>query len=76
MLSKFIEPVLTEPICNQKFSPEFVAVCELAGFHTLEELLCHHTCDLLRLPGFNYHLLAELVSFLETRHMGEYVDPA
>jgi len=76
MSNKFVEPILHEPFCKLGFSGEFLVVAELAGFFSLADLLEKRTWDLLRLPGFDYHLLGELVSFLESRHLGHYIDPA
>jgi hypothetical protein len=75
MISKYTDPVLSEPLYKLEVSPDFQAVCELAGFHTLAEIVKHHTGSLLQLPGFSYHLLGELVAFLEKRNMGHYIDP-
>lgn len=75
MSNKFVEPVLHEPLCKLGLSTEFLVVSELAGLFTLADLLEKRTWELLRLPGFNYHLLGELVSFLEAIHLGHYIDP-
>ena len=76
IMSAFTDPVLNEPLCKLGFSPQFLVVSELAGFYTLSDMLSQQTCYLLRLPGFNYHVLSELVHFLEERQLGHYIDPA
>lgn len=71
---RFPEPLLNEPVETLGLSAEFCGVMEIFGFHTLADLLDHHTSDLLKLPGFNHHLLYEYIGFLEERRMGHYID--
>ena len=66
--------LLNRRIDKLDFDPEFCLVCELAGFQTLQELLCIHSSDLLKLPGFNYHRLNELTRFLEKNDLGNLLD--
>lgn len=74
MHTQFIEPILNKPIPQLGLSQDFSVVCELAGFHSMGDLLERHTSELLRLPGFSYHLLSEYVDFLELNRLGHYLD--
>jgi hypothetical protein len=74
MHTRFIEPILNKPIFQLGLSKDFSVVCELAGFHSIGDLLEWHTSELLRLPGFSYHLLSEYVDFLELNCLGHYLD--
>ncbi|WP_216846740.1 hypothetical protein [Mucilaginibacter sp. L196] len=74
MHTRFPEPILKLPISQLGLSEEFSLVCELAGFHTAGELLERHTSELIKVPGFSYHLLGEYIEFLETHHLCHYLD--
>ena len=74
MCSKFLEPILNQPIVNLDFGMKFKLICELAGFNSLSDLLERHTSELLKFPGFSYHVLAEYIDFLETKHLAHYID--
>jgi hypothetical protein len=70
------DPVLFMQLSELGFSKEFCVICEITGFHSLADLLERHTSEMLKLPGFNYHLLAEFIGFLEAKKLGAYVDAA
>jgi hypothetical protein len=74
MCSKFWEPILNQPITQLDFGDKFKLICELAGFYSLADLLERHTSELLRFPGFSYHVLAEYIDFLELKHLAHYID--
>lgn len=74
MYTRFAEPILNEPIHHLGLSTDFSLVCEIAGFHSMGDLLERHTSELLRLPGFTYHLLGEYIDFLECHLLGHYLD--
>jgi DNA-directed RNA polymerase alpha subunit len=74
MYTRFVEPLLSAPVSTLDLSREFILVCELAGFHSVGDLLGRHTSELLKLPGFSYHLLGEYVDFLESHSLAHYLD--
>jgi hypothetical protein len=74
MCTRFAEPLLNEPIPKLGLSSEFTIVCELAGLISIADLLERHSSELLKLPGFSYHLLAEYIDFLEVHLFGHYID--
>ena len=74
MGSKFLEPILNQPITQLDFGVKFKLICELAGFYSLADLLERHTSELLKFPGFSYHVLTEYIDFLELKHLAHYVD--
>jgi hypothetical protein len=68
------EPVLNKPIRQLGVGKQFVLICEIAGYNSLGELLRKHTSDLLKLPGFTYHILGEYIDFLELHKLAHYID--
>jgi len=64
-----LEVVLKEPINNLQFSNEFKAFAHSHHFNTVAELLEEKVSLLLKKPGFNFHMLQELIQFLEQRNM-------
>lgn len=74
MCSKFMEPILNQPISQLELGQRFKLTCELAGFNSLADLLNRHTSELLKYPGFSYHMLAEFIDFLEVKHIAHYID--
>ena len=60
------EPLLTRTIQSVEMSVEFEQMCAENGFFTFGDLLIHDTNQLLRKPGFNYHMLIELFDLLKS----------
>lgn len=59
--------ILGRPIRQLGLSPAFVTLCEGMGVEDLEAILTLAPAELLALPGFSYHWLAELTLFLKER---------
>jgi DNA-directed RNA polymerase alpha subunit len=74
MYTKFAEPILNKPIAELEISTRFSMLCEIAGFNTLGDLLDRHTSELLKLPGFSYHIIGEYIEFLERYHVAHHLD--
>jgi hypothetical protein len=74
MHTKFAEPILSKPIAELDVSPGFSLLCEIAGFNTLSDLLERHTTELLKLPGFSYHVIGEYIGLLEGYNVAHYLD--
>ncbi len=60
-----IHPILTKKIEHIATSDEFLAVCKQNDFSTLREMLQHSVDELLRKPGFNMHMMMELIAILK-----------
>ena len=60
------EPMLTRTIQSVEMSVEFEHMCAENRFYTFGDLLIHDTNQLLRKPGFNYHMLLELFDLLKS----------
>jgi len=67
--------ILNLAIANSPLSTEFKNVTEILGFHNFSDLLQHRTVKLQNLPGFDQHLIYEYVEFMETKQMGNLIDP-
>lgn len=74
-MATFKETILNQPIEQLEFSKAFKATTEMLGFHTLSDILQHHTRELEDLPGFGILLIHEYVSFMEQKGLGHYIDP-
>jgi hypothetical protein len=74
MYRSYHEPLLNKPIRQLGMGTEFALICEIEGYASLGELLQRHTSELLKLPGFNYHLLVEYINFLELHRLAHYID--
>jgi hypothetical protein len=57
--------ILNRPIGELAFSETFKTVAKEHGFSTLSEILYLDVPALLALRGFDYHIMTELVQFLE-----------
>lgn len=66
--------LLHVPIEQLELSNELKTLTETLGFHTLNDLLGHHTRELMILPGFKVGLLHEYVTYLEEKGLGHLVD--
>ena len=60
---------LREPINDLELSIEFKALAKSLNYHTLNELLLEKASLLLKKPGFTFHLLQELIQYLEKREL-------
>lgn len=54
-----------QPIQDMPFSEEFKFMAASHSFQNLHDVLEVEAPDLLRKPGMTYHMLQELVQFLE-----------
>lgn len=57
------------PIKNLPFSNEFISFVNSLHIETLDEMLQVDLSDLIKKPGFTYHVLQELVQFLEKENL-------
>lgn len=60
-----IHPILTKKIEHIATSDEFLAICNQNGFSTIGEMLRYSADELLRKPGFNMHMMMELITILK-----------
>lgn len=56
---------LFEPINNLPLSSEFKSLADSLQYKTLDEMLHVKVSQLLQKPGFTFHMMQELVQFLE-----------
>ena len=62
---------LYQPINNLELSNEFKALADSLNYNTLNELLQEKASLLLKKPGFTFHLLQELIQYLEKRDLAD-----
>lgn len=62
-----VNEILNLSIKNLPFSEDFRSVSQQSGFKTIAEILDKPIPELLEIDGFNYHLLQELIQFLEEK---------
>ena len=60
---------LFEPIKDLSLSQEFKLLADSLHYKTLDEMLQVKISILLKKPGFTYHILQELVQFLERKDL-------
>ena len=59
--------ILNLSIKNLPFSEDFKSVSQQSGLNTIGEIIEKPATELLKIDGFNYHLLQELIQFLEQK---------
>ena len=60
---------LTLNIHDLAFTEDFKELANTLQFKTVGEMLSCEVSDLLKLPGFTYHMLQQLVQFLEEKKL-------
>lgn len=60
---------LFEPIKDLPLSAEFKSLADSLHYKTLDEMLKVKVAVLLKEPGFTFHMMQELVQFLEKRDL-------
>jgi hypothetical protein len=58
-------PILSRKIEQIATSNDFLIFCRQNGFSTLGVLMQHTADELLKKPGFNTHLMMELITILK-----------
>jgi DNA-directed RNA polymerase alpha subunit len=61
------QEILNQSIKNLPFSEDFKSVSQQSGFNKIGELIDRPAAELLKIDGFTYHLLQELIQFLEVK---------
>ena len=64
MVSKNEKKFKAQSIKQLHFSEDFKQVAKKLDFKTLDEILQNDAASLLKLAGFTYHMMQELVQFL------------
>lgn len=60
-----IHPILSTKIEHIATSNEFLDICKQNGFSTIGEMLGYSADELLGKPGFNMHMMMELITILK-----------
>jgi DNA-directed RNA polymerase alpha subunit len=63
------QEMLNQTIKSLPFSEEFKSVLRRSGLNTIGEIIDKPATELLKIDGFNYHLLQELIQFLEEKNL-------
>ena len=61
------QKILNQKITELPFTEEFKSVSQKLGFNTIGEMIDKPAAELLELDDFTYHLLQELIQFLEEK---------
>ena len=59
------------PINDLELSNEFKSLVNSLNYNTLNDLLQEKASLLLKKPGFTFHLLQELIQYLEKRDLAD-----
>ena len=59
--------ILSQKISDLPFTEDLKSLSQKFGFKTIAEILVTPVPELLEIDGFNYHLLQELIQFLEEK---------
>ena len=59
--------ILSQRIIDLPFTEELKSFSKKNGFKTIREIIDKPATELLKIDGFNYHLLQELIQFLEEK---------
>ena len=65
------QEILNQSIKNLPFSKDFKSVLQHAGFNKIGEMINKPAAQLLKINGFTYHLLQELIQFLEQKDLAD-----
>lgn len=65
--------ILNLKIKNLAFSEDFKSVSQKFGFKTIAEIVDKPVAELLKIDGFTYHLLQELIQFLEEKGLANLI---
>lgn len=65
--------ILNLSIKSLPFSEDFKSVSQQSGFNTIGELIDKPVAELLKMDGFTYHLLQELIQFLEEKGLANLI---
>ena len=68
-----INPILHKAITHIAMSNDFIEMCKLNGFKTLNEIIQIPVKELLTKPEFNYRMLTELYSILKNQSLEKYL---
>ena len=60
---------LFEQIKDLPLSLEFISLADSLQYNTLDEMLKVKVSILLKKPGFTFHMMQELVQFLEKKNL-------
>jgi len=63
------QQLLKMPISSIQASEEFIEMCILNDFNTLEDIVAFHIKDLQLKPGFDHRMLKELYKILESHNV-------
>jgi len=75
MQRSYPETILHRPLTELELSEAFKKASREHEFHTLADLLrIENPYDILKLEGFDYHLLAEYVKLLEKYKVAHYLN--
>ena len=59
--------ILSQKISDLPFTEDLKSVSQKSGFNTIGEIIDKPVAELLKIDGFTYHLLQELIQFLEAK---------
>lgn len=65
--------ILNQSIKNLPFSEDFKSVSQKFGFKAIREIIDKPVPELLKIDGFTYHLLQELIQFLEEKGLANLI---
>lgn len=59
--------ILSQKISDLPFTEDLKSLSQKFGFKTIAEIIDKPVPELLKIDGFTYHLLQELIQFLEEK---------
>ena len=69
MVNKNEKDCLAQSIKELPFSEDFKSGAEKLNFQTLGDIIQNDVASLLKLHGFTFHMMQELVQFLEINNL-------
>ena len=63
--------ILSKKISDLPFTEDLKSVSQKSGFNTIGEIIDKPVAELLKIDGFTYHLLQELIQFLGRKRSGQ-----
>lgn len=66
--------ILSQPLVSLELSKEFKVMAQINHFRTLAEIVELPIDVLQKMPQFSYRIMAEYISFLESKGLGELLE--
>ena len=72
-MSSAEEKILNQKISELTLTDDFKKISSKLGYSTLKQMANEQVADLLKMDGFNYHILQEFVQFMQENNLSHLI---